>query len=186
LADSDFRKAGVWCTCTDCGKNFDVPVTENYCRNCHTTSTFEDVKIEDVNSYSLKEDLKNNSSLSWFLTTSIRQSLINHGLKIENEPFVLGKSGAKHAFSIVAYNKDPQRRIVVDIATSDTVVSEQPVISLFAKIFDVSPEKACLVAIPKLSENAKKMAELYKIVAIEAASFEEAVAQVKQNLPLSL
>jgi hypothetical protein len=124
LVDSDYRKAGVWCNCKDCGKNFDVPVTENFCRNCHTTSTFEDVIIEDAYSYSLKEDIKNNSSLSWFLTTSIQQSLLNQGLKIEEEPFVLGKSGAKHAFSIVAYNKDPQRKIVVDIATGDSVVSD--------------------------------------------------------------
>jgi hypothetical protein len=56
------------------------------------------------------------------------------------------------------------------------------VISLFAKIFDVSPEKACLVAIPKLSENAKKMAEIYKIVTIEAKNLEEALTQVKQNI----
>jgi hypothetical protein len=61
-------------------------------------------------------------------------------------------------------------------------VSEQPVIALFAKIFDVSPERAYLIAIPKLSENGKKMAELYKIRAIEAENQEEAIASLKENL----
>jgi hypothetical protein len=84
----------------------------------------------------------------------------------------------------MAYRGDaPQKMIVVDLATTtENVVSEQPVIALFAKIFDVSPERAYLIAIPKLSENGKKMAELYKIRAIEAENQEEAIASLKENL----
>jgi hypothetical protein len=84
----------------------------------------------------------------------------------------------------MAYRADnPQKMIVVDLATTtENVVSEQPVIALFAKIFDVSPERAYLIAIPKLSENGKKMAELYKIRAIEAENQEEAIASLKESL----
>jgi hypothetical protein len=84
----------------------------------------------------------------------------------------------------MAYRGDaPQKMIVVDLATTtENVVSEQPVIALFAKIFDVSPERAYLIAIPKLSENGKKMAELYKIRAIEAENQEEAIASLKESL----
>jgi hypothetical protein len=72
---------------------------------------------------------------------------------------------------------------VVDLAvSSENVVSEQPVIALFAKIFDVTPERAYLIAVPKLSENAKKMAELYKIHAIEAKNADEAIASLRENL----
>jgi hypothetical protein len=72
---------------------------------------------------------------------------------------------------------------VVDLAMStEKVVSEQPVIALFAKIFDVTPESAYLIAVPKLSENAKKMAGLYHINAIEAENQDEAVASLKQKL----
>jgi hypothetical protein len=73
--------------------------------------------------------------------------------------------------------------MVVDLAMSTgTVVSEQPVIALFAKIFDVLPEKSYLIAIPKLSENGRKMAELYKIQAIEAKNQEEAIASLQASL----
>jgi len=61
-------------------------------------------------------------------------------------------------------------------------VSEQPVIALFAKIYDVSPEKAYLIAIPKMSENGKKMAELYNIKIIEAKNQKEAIKQLKGKL----
>jgi hypothetical protein len=124
------------------------------------------------------------SSLNLFLVTSIREFLIKESLMVESPGLLKGKSGANHSFDIVAYKADnSEKAIVVDLAMSTgTVVSEQPVIALFAKIFDVSPEKAYLIAIPKLSENGKKMAELYKIRAIEAKNQEDAIASLEESL----
>jgi hypothetical protein len=109
---------------------------------------------------------------------------MKEGLKVESPGLLKGKSGANHSFDIVAYKKNKSQKVMaIDLAMSPgNVVSEQPVIALFAKIFDVSPEKAHLIAIPKLSENGKKMAELYKIRAIEAKNQEEAIAALKENL----
>jgi hypothetical protein len=61
-------------------------------------------------------------------------------------------------------------------------VTEQPVIALFAKIFDVSPDSAYLIAIPSTSENGKKMAELYNINIIEAKNQKEAINALKDKL----
>jgi hypothetical protein len=182
--DVDYRKAGVWCTCKDCSKSFDIPVSEHFCRNCHANSTFEEAQIKDVYSYTLKDSVREESSLSWLLVAPIREFLIKEGLKVESPAFLKGKSGANHSFDIVAYKGEgSQKVIVVDLAKStENVVSEQPVIALFAKIFDVSPERAFLIAIPRLSENAKKMVELYNIHAIEAKNQDEAVKALKEKL----
>jgi hypothetical protein len=87
-------------------------------------------------------------------------------------------------FDVVAYKgKGARDTTVIDLATSTEIaVSEQPVIALFAKIFDVSPAKAYLIAIPKMSENAKKMAELYNIKAIEAGDEKEAMKALKDKI----
>jgi hypothetical protein len=181
--DVDYRKAGVWCTCKDCEKSFDVPVPAHFCRYCGKNSTFEEVIIKDVYSYTLKENVTAGSSLNLFLVTAIREFLIKERLNVESPGLLKGKSGANHSFDIVAYKADKSQAIVIDLAMSTgTVVSEQPVIALFAKIFDVSPERSYLIAIPKLSENGKKMAELYKIRAIEAKNQEEAIASLEASL----
>jgi transcription elongation factor Elf1 len=182
--DVDYRKAGVWCTCKSCGKSFDIPVSAHFCRSCHATSTFEDASLEDVYSYTLKDTMRKESSLSFFLVPAIRELLVGQGLKVESPAFVVGKSGAKHSFDIVAQRGSGSRKaIVIDVATSsEAVVSEQPVIALFAKVFDVTPEKAFLVAIPRLSENGKKMAELYSIRVVEAETQDEAVKALKATL----
>ena len=166
--DVDYRKAGVWCACKDCNKSFDIPVTEHFCKDCHEVSTFEEAIINDVYSYTLKANIKAESSLNWYLSSAVSSLLAKQGLKVEASAVVKGKSGANHTFDIVAYKDKDSKKTVIDIATAEENVSEQPIIALFAKIFDVSPEKAYLIAVPKINENAKKMAELYNIQAIEA------------------
>jgi hypothetical protein len=182
--DVDYRKAGVWCACNDCKKNFDIPVPEHFCRNCDTVSTFEGAIIKNVYSYTVKESVKEAASLNWFLIAPVRDFLMEEGLTVESSAFLKGKSGTNHSFDIVAY-KDAarQKAIVVDFAKSTgDIVSEQPVIALFAKIFDASPDQAYLIAIPQLNENGKKMAQLYNIQAIEAKNQKEAVKAFKEKM----
>ncbi|MGB9842580.1 MAG: hypothetical protein ACPLKZ_07715, partial [Candidatus Bathyarchaeales archaeon] len=173
-------------TCDECGKSFDIPVVINFCRNCHENSTFEDCVIKDVYAYTITENVKAESFLNWFVIATIRDILAEKGLTVESPAILKGKSGANHSFDIAAYKGSEQKKmLVLDLATTaEKVVSEQPVIALFAKIFDVTPEKAYLIAIPKLSENGKRMAELYKINAIEAENQEEAVSAFKKSLEL--
>ncbi|MCW4011072.1 MAG: hypothetical protein NWF05_10720 [Candidatus Bathyarchaeota archaeon] len=181
--DADYRKAGVWCACKDCGKSFDIPVPEHYCTRCHSVSNFEQAIIKEVYSYTLSEKAKEDLSSNLFLAAPLRELLLQQGLRVESPAQLVGKSGATHNFNLAAYADNQSKVMVIDLAMStDGLVSEQPVIALFAKIFDVSPDKAFLVAIPRLNENARKMAELYNIEAIDARNQAEAVAALKQKL----
>lgn len=182
--DINYRRAGIWCTCKDCGKSFDIPVTAHFCRDCHANFTFEDAVIKDVYAYSLKEEVKEEAALGWVLVAPIREFLIENGFAVESPAFLKGKSGANHIFDIVAYKEDAKGKVtVIDLATSaENVMSEKPVIALFAKIFDVSPDNAYLIAIPKMSENGKKMAELYNIIVLEAKNQKEAIKALKDKM----
>jgi len=182
--DIDYRRAGIWCTCKDCGKSFDIPVTGLFCRDCHSNFTFEDAVIKDVYSYSLKEEARQETALGWVLIAPIKELLTQNGFEVQGPAFVKGKSGANHMFDVVARSKELSKKLtVVDLATSmENEVSEQPVIALFAKIFDVSPENAYLIAIPKINDNGKKMAELYNIQVVEARNEKEAIRVLKEKM----
>jgi hypothetical protein len=184
--DVDYRRAGVWCTCRDCTKSFDIPVVKMSCRDCHEDFTFEDAVIKDVYTYALKEEARKEAAEGWILISPITEFLTRSGFEVNSPAFLKGKSGANHMFDVVALARarDASKSLtVIDLATStDNVVSEQPVIALFAKIFDVTPTKAYLIAIPKLSENARKMAELYNIQTIEAKNQKEAIDNLKKKI----
>jgi hypothetical protein len=181
--DVDYRKAGVWCNCKECGKSFDIPVTIHFCRDGSTIFTFEDAVIKDVYAYSLREEVKEEAVVSWFLIAPIRDFLVENGFEVESPAFLKGKSGANHIFDIAGYKGTKQKVTVIDLATStEGVVSEQSIIALFAKVFDVLPENAYLVAIPKLSDNGKKMAESYNIKIIEAKNQKDLVKALKEHM----
>ncbi len=175
--DVDYKKAGIWCSCNDCKKSFDIPVPSHFCRNCHKTFTFEDGIYENAYSYELTSEARHEASRGWILVSPIKQFLEDQGFEVETPGFLRGKSGASHMFDITAFKGDASKdMIVIDLATSTkNAVSEQPVIAMFAKIYDVAPDNACLIVIPKINENGRKMAKLYNIRLIEAKSPEEAI-----------
>jgi len=53
---------------------------------------------------------------------------------------------------------------------------------MFAKVFDVTPHKACLIAIPKMSENGRKLADLYKVKLIEAKDQNVAIKALEATI----
>ena len=178
----DYRKAGMWCSCNSCNKNFDIPVTSHFCRQCQNDFIFEDALYQNVYSYSLTDEARQEASLEWVIIEPIRRFFEDHGFKVESPGFLKGKSGANHMFDIMAFRKDDLEKLtVVDIARSDDVVSEQPVIAMFAKIYDVLPDRACLVAIPKMNENGRRMAALYKIELIEAEDQNRAIKMMEER-----
>jgi len=179
--DMDYKKAGVWCTCNNCSKNFDIPVPSHFCRDCHFAFTFEDAIYKDVYIYTLSEEAAKEASIGWIMVNPIRELLESKGFKVDTPGFLKGKSGASHVFDVTAYRKEGGKEIsVIDVATAtDDEVTEQPVIALFAKIYDVSPAHVCLIAIPKINENGKRMAKLYNIDLIEAKDQNEAISGLK-------
>ncbi|MGD2066460.1 MAG: hypothetical protein PVI43_04745 [Candidatus Bathyarchaeota archaeon] len=179
--DVDYHKAGVWCTCNKCTKSFDIPVPSHFCRKCHTNFAFDDAIYKDVYAYRLTPEAAKEVNLGYALTVPVIEFLEDLGFEVESPGFMNGKSGTQHMFDLTAVSAgEKQNTTVIDFATSsEDVVSEQSVISMFAKIFDASPDKACLVAIPKMSENGRKLASLYKIKLIEGKTQNSAIEALK-------
>ncbi|HEY5620485.1 MAG TPA: hypothetical protein VIK88_02380, partial [Candidatus Bathyarchaeia archaeon] len=100
--------------------------------------------------------------------------------KVEMPGQIAGRSGALHRFDAIA-TKGPSEVVVLDVMASDKQIDEVPVASLYAKIFDVAPSQAILVAIPNLTEKARKLAALYRISVIEASNSQEAAEQLKDR-----
>jgi len=179
--DVDYIKAGAWCTCSECGKSFDIPVVSHFCRDCHREFTFEEALYKDVYSYSLSEDVMQEAALSWTLIAPIKEFLENCGFRVKSPGFLKGKSGTSHMFDVTASRGGKGQNItVIDLAASTgDIVPEQTVIAMFAKVYDIVPDRAYLVAIPKMSKDGKKLAKLYKIKLIEAKDYNEAIKGLK-------
>jgi hypothetical protein len=178
--DIDHNRAGVWCSCNQCTKSFDIPVPSHFCRTCKEEFSFEEAVYKNVYSYTLSSEAKKAATIGWIMIGPIMELFENIGYTVESPGFLNGKSGTRHMFDLTAVSGKTNNTTVIDLATADDVVSEQSVISMFAKIFDTNPEKACLVAIPKMNENGRNLATLYKIELIEAKDQNAAMESLKQ------
>lgn len=183
--DFNYRKAGVWCSCNECGKSFDIPVPSHFCRECNEDFMFEGANYRNIYSYSLDEAVMKEAGAHHTLVAPVIKFLQNRGFHVKSPGFLKGKSGASHIFDIVASSDEKAKKIVViDIAFSpkEDAVSEQSIISMFARVFDVAPNKACLIAIPKMSAKGRKLADLYKIKLIEAEDQNVAIKALEATI----
>ena len=181
--DVDFRRAGVWCTCNKCGRSFDIPVPRHFCRNCHANFTFENAIIRDAYTYRLNKDVVESVATEWAVLAPVRKLLEDKGFKLETPGFLEGRSGVKHMFDIIAYNNGRKpEKIVLNLSTSQDgkPVPEHAIIDMFAKAFDSNIERAILIAIPKVNENGRKLASLYKIRLVEAKTPKEALDKIEK------
>jgi hypothetical protein len=116
------------------------------------------------------------------MTNAMKEFLEAKGFHVDSPAVIKGKSGVEHMFGIVAYKGDITRNLaVIDVTTSTKDMPEQPVIAMFAKIIDVSPDKAYLIVIPRMTENSKKLAKLYDIEIIEAKNQKEAIEALEKH-----
>ena len=74
--------------------------------------------------------------------------------------------------------------MAINISTSPDgkPVPDHAIIDMFAKTYDSNIEKAILIAIPKISENGRKLANHYEIRLIEAKTPEETIEKIKETL----
>jgi hypothetical protein len=81
-------------------------------------------------------------------------------------------------FSLVA--SKGARTVAVDLAQSNLEVEIQPVLELYVKVLEASPNVAILGAIPTLSKRARDVAELHKILVAEGSTPNELAMRVIQ------
>jgi predicted RNA-binding Zn-ribbon protein involved in translation (DUF1610 family) len=179
-AGVDYQKLGAWFQCAQCGKRSDMPSPIHRCRNCGHIFTIRDTGFVNVYAYRLSSEAEEEFKRSYLVMKPIGLVLEDFQFKVEMPGQIAGRSGALHRFDAVA-TKGSSEVVVLDVIASDKEINEVPVASMYAKIFDVTPSQSILVAIPRLSEKAKKLAGLYRISIIEAESSQQAAERIKDK-----
>jgi transcription elongation factor Elf1 len=177
----DYHKAGVWCNCSQCSKSFDIPVPTHFCRVCQANFNFDGGIFIDVHSYSLTSEAKKQANSGSTIITPIIELFEELGFEVESPGFLNGKSGTRQMFDLIAISSRKRKKTTaIDITTStDDFVSEQSVISMFAKVFDANPDEAYLIVIPKMSETGRNLAKHYKIDLVEAIDQNSVIESLK-------
>ncbi|MEM3022668.1 MAG: restriction endonuclease [Candidatus Bathyarchaeia archaeon] len=166
--------------CLDCGANFSTPLVCHICTACGFKFTHEDAHLRHICEYRFNEALRGEVALALSLEASMAEYLKSKGYRIEDLSALRGASGAEHEFDLVATRGEGS--LVISISSSDSEVGEEEVVEFFAKVLDARPSRAVLVAMPRLSEGAMRLAQLYGIGIAEGRDAGEVMASMARLL----
>jgi predicted RNA-binding Zn-ribbon protein involved in translation (DUF1610 family) len=186
LVEGQYRNMGRWYVCNECSERFEHPEFDLICHNCNKHFTINEAHVLEIPKFSLnpvrkKEIRQNVASLE-----DIRILLAELGFTIEIPGLALGqKSGMHHHFSLIAKKQISEQEIVIalDHAVSESEVQSSPLILYIYKTSEVKVDIPMFVAIPALSETARKIAQGHNILLIEGSTEEaETMNKIKNEI----
>jgi hypothetical protein len=162
------RLIGLVCTCNKCAAHFEDPIQSFYCRKCQTdfnltTGIISDARIYDINEKTL-EEIRPQLGIP-----VIASMLERNGFHLD-VPGILTGRRRNVQFSIVARRQSTL--IAIDLASSDTEVSVEPVLEFYVKLLEANPPFAIFAAIPRLSDQAREVAATNRIPVAEGNTSE--------------
>jgi len=132
-----------------------------------------------------KEIIQNVASLE-----NIRDLLVELGFNVEIPGIAVGqKSGMQHQFSLIARKQvgDQEMLIALDHAVSESEVSSSPLILYIYKTSELIVDIPIFVAMPKLNETAKKIAQGHEILVIESSTIEkDAIEKIRKDIEVKI
>ena len=173
-APGEYRVIGVVCSCNSCNAHFEDPTESFFCRKCSNDFTLPRALIVDVQSYSMTKNALSEARRFMGVNT-LSQILVENGIQVRTASAVSGPS-KEVVFSLVA-QKDT-KTIAVDIAQGDTAIEVEPILELYVKTLEATPNAAIFGAIPALSRRAREVASLHNILTAEGTTPAEMAGKI--------
>jgi hypothetical protein len=178
---------GLWYVCRECQEKFEHTHLDLICRKCDKQFTIQTALVQEISKYTLDPNKEQEIRQNVASLESINELLIELGFTVEMPASVIGKkTGIQHSFSLIAKKKFGEREtiVAVDHAVGDIEVSASSLILYTYKISEVEVDLPIFVAIPKLSETAKRIAQGYNLLVIDGIpQKKEQLAMLRDVIP---
>jgi predicted RNA-binding Zn-ribbon protein involved in translation (DUF1610 family) len=168
------RLIGLVCSCKACGAHFEDPAQSNHCRRCKIEFGLSTAIVSDVQTYNINDALLEEVRSQLGIPALVR-ALTVAGFEATGPGFLA--AGSKQVeFSVVA--RKNANVVAIDISQSDSEVGVEPVLALYAKLLEATPNLAVLGAIPGLSNKAQNVASSHNILVAVGTSPAEVARQI--------
>jgi len=180
LIGTDYRKMERVYHCSSCKRYFGTPSIELACRTCEKVVPLDQVHMIATFGYGINEEIRDELVSHCSLESPIIDVLGRLGYETKAPWSEKGISGTEHTFDIHA-QKDGSE-IVLDMTSGTQEIGPESVVAFFGKVYDLTPRRAILVAMPGLSKDAERLSGFYKVEVIKGMSIEELVRNLEELL----
>jgi predicted RNA-binding Zn-ribbon protein involved in translation (DUF1610 family) len=179
----EFRAIGAWYKCNRCSNSFNAAVHSHFCRQKHHQFTPERARLVPIYEYKINTRNLNEIRNQVLVYGDLITFLEDAGLTVIAPHLLSGKSGEQRSFDIVITSKGrwgAQKIVAMDVINSDSEVGSDFVREFAAKVRDSKPTASYLIALPKLTTEAKDVARNLKLTVVEGPSLKEAMDPIRE------
>jgi hypothetical protein len=192
----DYRKIVAQNRCDNCKKIFTEVNVAVQCTECNHTVKLAFAKLVEAPIYTLsaeyaKEVKKQVSSIN--MRQAISNLFSNKGWKVETPGTITGLDKINYEFHVVASIPDalsrelmknilPGGKIAIDIIEETGEIKKDKIMELVGKNTSIAPVQYIIVAIPKLSDEAKQLLKKQEIMYCEKDSDHKEVPPLIESL----
>lgn len=166
--------------CQECETNINLPKIIHRCYRCGLDYGTNKLRLRPVWGYRLQEAKRSDVVAHCVLDGAFMDLYRAAGYRVERLGFLKGQSGLSHMFDILACRGDENTAII--IASDPKAVGSETVVSFYSKKMDVNPKRAILVAMPELSEEARKLADAYGIETVVGRDFQSVLTEFRARV----
>ena len=186
LVEGEYQHMGRWYVCKECSERFEHSQFDVICRECNNNFTIEESRIIEVPKFTLNPKRKKEIRQNVTSLESISKLLNDLGFQIEMPSTITGqKSGMEYHFSLLARKQtgDKEINVAVDHEVAEEAVQPSPLMLYIYKISEMPIDVPIFIALPKLSETARKIAKGHNILIIEGPpEGAERIAEIKAEI----
>jgi len=145
-------------------------IATNFARQ-QQVKIFDEAELNDFLNSTPPQASKQHKSIEFSSKDQLRKCLTERGYRIEEQAKLKGASGTEYTFDILAYSSDGliTQPMGIDFLSADDEVGKDAVSLLDAKLCDTGIVHSVLVASPKLSDEARRFAEIQQIKVFEVS-----------------
>ena len=175
---TDYESRGVQRKCRGCGELFEVPAVKWRCLKCSALSDEARVVGTDIFLYTLDDTRRDWLEFELRYKARFVDLLGKQGYQVTEDARVKGRSGAEHSLDMLATRDDGlvAHSIVIGFEVDREKIGLDPVLDFDVKAYDCGFQNKMLVIMPDLSEEARRFAQRQRIVILEPAVLEKALA----------
>jgi predicted RNA-binding Zn-ribbon protein involved in translation (DUF1610 family) len=180
LVEGQYKNMGRWYQCQACNERFDYPELDVICRKCNADFSTKEAHVIEVPKFSLKVERKKEIRQNVASLENVRILLSNLGFTVQIPGIAIGqKSGMQHHFSLIGKKQIDENEITIalDHAVSETEVTTSPLILYIYKTSEIQVDIPIFIAMPKLNDTAKKIAQGHNILLIEGSTEEQEIIE---------
>lgn len=177
LSEKDYRSLGKTFGCLNCLHRFETPPVVHRCEDCANVFSYNQANYSPVYEFGVSSKTREEFSSGLLSLRPVIAWLEEKGYRVESPREVVGTSGSKHRFDIVAHTGSLRNVLLGDFAFAP---SDQIIIATFAKRFDVNPSaKSFVVTYTRPTKDTDAVSRIYGISIIHIG---EGKAPVEEQL----